>query len=71
MLSTSISSFGGGTTPALQSLALALVDRGDLEASEDSVGVGGMFGAISVLQAIGQNIVGVSLSDFHAFLSKH
>ena len=60
VLSTSMSSLGGGMIPACQSLALALVDQGEENAqSAEGVGAGSMFGAISVLQAVGQNILGV------------
>jgi len=48
-----MSALGGGMVPACQSMALALVDQG-----KDHAGAGSMFGAISVLQAVGQNILG-------------
>jgi len=48
-----MSALGGGMVPACQSMALALVDQG-----QEHTGAGSMFGAISVLQAIGQNILG-------------
>lgn len=55
VLSTSMSSLGGGMVPACQSLALSLIDV----APGDVGGMtGAMFGAISVLQATGQNILG-------------
>lgn len=70
-LFSGLGAFGGGMPPACQSLALSLVDNGEKtedqrqdsdgssEEGEQAVGVGEMFGAISVLQALGQNILGV------------
>lgn len=58
-----MSSFGGGALPASQSIMVTLMSDG-AGASESEVGIGGMFGAISMLQAMGQNIMGVSTALF-------
>jgi hypothetical protein len=52
---TSLSSLGSGLIPAVQSLALCI-----LQASGASADVGKLFGALAVIQAIGSTILGVS-----------
>ncbi|KAI0749970.1 major facilitator superfamily domain-containing protein [Daedaleopsis nitida] len=55
---TSMGSFGAGLVPAINSLALCILQsRGDLD-------TGKMFGAFSMLQAIGQMILGPILFGF-------
>ena len=64
--------------PASQSVMLALMADGapvasnaDGEGADEGngeIGIGGMFGAISMLQAIGQNIIGVRLHFLSLFL---
>jgi len=86
IVTTLLSSFGGGMAPATQSVAIALVDRGatgklttpDTPVADDErsllaverspsleeehnverIGPGQLFGAISVLQALGQTVLG-------------
>ncbi|KAG6817670.1 hypothetical protein H0H87_005428 [Tephrocybe sp. NHM501043] len=62
VLATGASSLGSGAPPALQSLALCItqtrvLDEGN-DASSDG-GVGELFGALAVLQTLGQMILGV------------
>jgi len=65
-----LSSFGSGSVPAIESLALCIAQAQALNAvgNSDSEGegerkgevdVGRLFGALAVLQAIGQTIAGV------------
>jgi hypothetical protein len=55
VFATSLSSFGSGIVPAMQSLALCILQRrGDVD-----VGAGRLFGAMAVVQAAGQTILGV------------
>lgn len=85
---STLTSFGGGMGPASQSVMLALMADGapvsgtgaDGEGGEgaedgsNEVGIGGMFGAISMLQAIGQNIIGVRflcLSSLYLLVTGH
>lgn len=67
-------SLGAGATPAMQSLALCIVQARSLLAAEAGqstaavdAGTGSLFGALSVLQAAGQMVLGVS-SDFFSRL---
>jgi len=66
---SSLTGFGGGTTPAVHSLALCMLQVRRLDnaaASEDAnlaesnkeEGTGALFGAFAVLQAVGQMILG-------------
>lgn len=58
---STLGSFGGGMLPANQSIMLSLMgDGGD----GGEVTVGKMLGAISMVQALGQNIMGVSYKFF-------
>lgn len=52
---TSLSSMGAGLLPAAHSLALCI-----MQARGDVADVGRLFGALSVLQAVGSTILGVS-----------
>lgn len=69
VLATYLSSLGSGTFPAIQSLALCVLQVRSLDAgAPDAQGtengkeksVGELFGALAVLQAMGQMILGVS-----------
>ncbi|EIN14738.1 MFS general substrate transporter [Punctularia strigosozonata HHB-11173 SS5] len=59
-----LSGFGSGVVPALQSLALCIVQRSETFAAADSktvspgAGKGQLFGAMASVQAIGQQIIG-------------
>lgn len=53
---TALSSMGAGLLPAAHSLALCI-----LHASGESADVGKLFGALSVLQAVGSTIIGPSV----------
>jgi len=60
---SSLSSFGSGVVPALQSLALCVLQSRSLAnagagGNEEDVGIGRLFGALAVLQAVGQMILG-------------
>lgn len=55
---SAMSALGGGALPANQSIMLALMSDGRVT-TENETGIGEVFGAISILQAIGQNIIGV------------
>ena len=70
---TVLSSFGSGAYPSIQSLALCIQQA---HAEEDerakgssaeivSMGTGSLFGALAVIQATGQMILGVSIVTFH------
>ena len=68
VLATSLSSLGSGALPAIQSLALCILqvralDAGEANGGRDE-GVGSLFGALAVLQAAGQMILGVSVNSF-------
>lgn len=68
VLATSLSSLGSGAMPAIQSLALCILqvrasDAGDADGGRDE-GIGSLFGALAVLQAVGQMILGVSVNSF-------
>lgn len=63
---SSLSSFGSGVVPAVQSLALCILRSRSLAnvragGKEEDVGIGRLFGALSVLQAVGQMILGPML----------
>jgi len=63
---SSLSSFGSGVVPAVQSLALCILQSRSLAnaragGNEEDVGIGRLFGALAVLQAVGQMIVGPML----------
>jgi len=60
---SSLNSFSSGVVPALQSLALCVLQSHSLAnasagGSEEDVGIGRLFGALAVLQAVGQMILG-------------
>jgi hypothetical protein len=67
VLASSLSSFGSGVAPSIQSLALLInqsrvIPEPREEGEEEcAVTVGRLFGALAVLQAIGQMILGVRL----------
>jgi len=66
VVATSLSGLGSGTLPAIHSLALCMVQVRTLDAkaagqSEMDEQTGALFGALAVLQAVGQTILGVSL----------
>lgn len=73
---TMLSSFASGIMPAMQSLALCVMqtDAADAESQSAAAGevtapaahanTGSLFGALAVLQAVGQMILGVSYSLF-------
>jgi hypothetical protein len=64
VLATSLSSLGSGAVPAIQSLALCMLQMRALDAGEaddgQEEGVGSLFGALAVLHAVGQ-MIGVSV----------
>ena len=63
---SSLSTFGAGMSPSAQSLALCILQiraLNKLDDTEPEVGIGSLFGALGVLQAIGSTILGVS--DLH------
>ncbi|KAG6842326.1 hypothetical protein C0991_010615 [Blastosporella zonata] len=63
VLATAASSLGSGAPPALQSLALCITQTRALDEGNDAPadgGVGQLFGALAVLQTLGQMILGVS-----------
>jgi hypothetical protein len=63
VLATSLSSLGSGAVPAIQSLALCMLQVRALDAGEaddGQEGVGSLFGALAVLHAVGQ-MIGVSV----------
>lgn len=67
VLATSLSSLGTGAVPAIQSLALCILqvralDTGEANGGKEE-GIGTLFGALAVLQAVGQMILGVSVSS--------
>ena len=61
---SSLHGFGAGSTPALQSLALCIIQSQSLANtksggnSNQDIGIGELFGALSVLAAIGQMVLG-------------
>jgi hypothetical protein len=66
---SSLSGLGSGTLPAIHSVALCIMQVRALDAkagaaagvdSKDEEGTGALFGALAVLQAVGQMILGVS-----------
>jgi hypothetical protein len=66
VLATSLSSLGSGAVPAIQSLALCILQVRTLDAGAAGTpvkdeGVGALFGALAVLQTVGQMILGVSI----------
>ncbi|KAG6813401.1 hypothetical protein H0H92_011379 [Tricholoma furcatifolium] len=68
VLASGLSSMGSGATPALQSLALCIVQTRALDAAAEGEdrnsndgGVGQLFGALAVMQTLGQMIVGPML----------
>lgn len=76
---TSLTALGSGTTPAIHSMALCMlqvratnaaacrVDGEDANLVEEE-GAGGLFGAFGVVQAVAQTILGVSVFLFFSFL---
>lgn len=65
VLATSLGSLGSGAVPAIQSLALCILQVRALDATAagtpgKETGVGQLFGALAVLQTVGQMIIGVS-----------
>ncbi|KAF9468039.1 major facilitator superfamily domain-containing protein [Collybia nuda] len=66
VLATSLSSLGSGAVPAIQSLALCILQVRALDAEAAGIpgketGVGRLFGALAVLQTVGQMIIGPML----------
>lgn len=67
VLASGLSSWGSGAPPALQSLGLCIIQTRTLETSvlsgiksSHEEGIGQLFGALAVMQALGQMIMGVS-----------
>lgn len=66
VISSSLSGFGSGVVPAVQSLALCILQARELAngevngEGEPDANTGKLFGALAVMQAAGQMIVGVS-----------
>lgn len=76
---TVLSSFGSGAYPSIQSLALCIQQayaededqKKGAGAETDKMGTGSLFGALAVIQAAGQMILGVSIhSTYIPFMSK-
>ena len=70
---TSLSSFGAGAVPAVNSFALCVVQmrglgraerNGKGEGEEDGGGAGRVFGALALIQAVGQQILGVRIFPY-------
>jgi hypothetical protein len=66
---SSLSSFGSGVVPAVQSLALCIlqsrsISNANAGCNEEDVGIGRLFGALAVLQAVGQMIIGPLIFGF-------
>lgn len=66
VIASSLTCFGAGTIPAANSLALCIVQArqqlaADDEERDENV-TGKLFGALAVLQAVGQMILGVGAS---------
>jgi hypothetical protein len=63
VLATSLASLGSGAVPAIHSLALCILQVRGLDAGETDGGAraGSLFGALAMLQAVGQMILSVSL----------
>ncbi|KAF9003998.1 hypothetical protein BDQ17DRAFT_1424961 [Cyathus striatus] len=67
VVATSLSSLGSGCMPAVQSLALCITQLRSIDSPSDEqgnsteMGTGALFGALAVLQAVGQMIVGPML----------
>ena len=60
---SSLGCFGSGVVPAAQSLGLCVLQMRNLSAGDSMElegGVGSLFGAFAVLQAVGSTILGVS-----------
>jgi len=71
---SSLTGLGSGAVPAIHSLALCMMQVRALDAkaaaagqqevdSQDGEGTGALFGALAVLQAVGQMILGVSFEE--------
>lgn len=63
---SSLSSFGSGVVPAVQSLALCVLQSRSLAnasagGTEKDIGIGRLFGALAVVQAVGQMIIGPTI----------
>ena len=64
LAASSLHGLGAGSTPALQSLALCIIQSQSLAnanasgSSNQDIGIGELFGALSVLAAIGQMVLG-------------
>lgn len=61
---TTLSSFGAGVIPAVNSLALCIMQMqaqagGDGATTDDNASAGRLFGALAALQSVGQMILGV------------
>jgi len=74
VVASSLTGLGSGAVPAIHSLALCMMQVRALDAkaaaagqqevdSKDEEGTGALFGALAVLQAVGQMILGVSFED--------
>ena len=71
VVASSLTGLGSGAVPAIHSLALCMMQVRGLDAkagqqevdSKDEEGTGALFGALAVLQAVGQMILGVSFED--------
>ena len=55
VMTTTLSAFGGGTSPAMQSLALGILGPNQAD-------VGRLFGALSMLGSIASTVLSVSLT---------
>jgi len=81
VLASALNSFGCGSVPAINSLALCILQvraldaraasgTGDEEVEVKEEGTGALFGAFAMLQSVGQMIVGVSeFREFHYFMT--
>ena len=73
IVASSLNCFGAGLTPVAHSLALSLFQLRGLEAKSPGTGpneedrTGELFGALAVLQAIGQTILAVRISMRYSF----
>ena len=66
---SSLSSFGSGVVPAVQSLALSILQSRSISNAKagckgEDVDIGRLFGALAVLQAVGQMILGPLIFGF-------
>lgn len=60
VVASSLSGLGCGALPAIHSVALCMMQVRALDAEVDEEGTGALFGALAVLQTVGQMIIAVS-----------